>query len=91
MIGHSHPTIDKLEFIMLKKVLASGYLSENRYVRNLEKELKDFIEARFAVATNSGTSALHILLLGLNISGSDEVIMPSYVCSSLLNAIVIFS
>jgi len=34
------------------------------------------------VACSSGTTALHLALIGLNVRSCDEVIMPSYVCSS---------
>jgi perosamine synthetase len=40
-----------------------------------------------AVATNTGTAALHLCLLGLGIGDGDEVITPGYVCTAVLNAI----
>lgn len=88
MIEHSRPTIEQSDFAILKNVLHSSHLSENGLVRNFEAKLKNFIGTKFAVATNSGTSALHLTLLGLNISRGSEVILPSYVCSSVLNAII---
>jgi perosamine synthetase len=35
----------------------------------------------------SGTAALHLALLALGVGPGDEVIMPSYVCTALLNAV----
>lgn len=88
MIEHSRPTIEKSDFEILKNVLHSSHLSENGLVGNFETKLKNFIGTKFAIATNSGTSALHLTLLGLDIAKGDEVILPSYVCSSVLNAVM---
>jgi perosamine synthetase len=41
----------------------------------------------YAIATSSGTAALHLSLLALDIGQADEVIIPSYVCTALLNAV----
>ena len=88
MIGHSRPTVSKSDGRILQKVLSSAQLCENGCVRDLERRLKEFIGTRFALAANSGTSALHLILLGLGVNKGDRVLIPSYVCSSLLNAIM---
>jgi dTDP-4-amino-4,6-dideoxygalactose transaminase len=40
-----------------------------------------------SVAVSSGTAAIHLSLLALAIGKGDEVIIPSYVCTALLNAV----
>lgn len=87
MIPHSKPTINCADYRALEGVLSSAYLSDKKYVKDLETGFKDFIGTKFAIATNSGTSALHLILLGLNVARNNQVILPSYVCSSVLNAI----
>lgn len=62
-------------------------LAQGRRVEKLELDLAGFIGARFAVALNSGTSALHLALLALKIKPGDEVVTSSYVCTGVLNAI----
>jgi dTDP-4-amino-4,6-dideoxygalactose transaminase len=57
-------------------------------VKRFEEELAHYIGVKGAVATSSGTSALHLALLALEIKEGDEVLIPSYVCSALLNAIL---
>jgi len=57
-------------------------------VKRFEDELAQFVGVKGAVATSSGTSALHLALLALDIKEGDEVLIPSYVCSALLNAIL---
>lgn len=86
-IPHSKPTIGKEEIRAVNSVLRSSYLSSGALTKKLEEEFARFIGMPFAVATNSGTSALHLALLGLKIGPDDEVIIPSYVCTAVLNAV----
>ncbi len=44
--------------------------------QKLESEFAKFTEKKYAVALNSGTSALHLALLSLGIGKGDEVIVP---------------
>ncbi|MDY7030958.1 MAG: DegT/DnrJ/EryC1/StrS family aminotransferase [Thermodesulfobacteriota bacterium] len=87
IIQHSKPTLDDKDCDAVSAVLRSGHLSLGEYVRMFEAELSQRIGVKGAVATNSGTSALHLALLSFDIGEGDEVIIPSYVCSALLNAI----
>jgi 8-amino-3,8-dideoxy-alpha-D-manno-octulosonate transaminase len=47
-------------------------------VLSFEKMLAKYINSRFALAVNSGTSALKLALAALNIKQGDEVILPGY-------------
>ncbi len=51
---------------------ASFILGEE--VAEFEKEFADYCEAKHCVALNSGTSALHLALLGVGVQPGDEVI-----------------
>jgi len=44
-------------------------------------------DAAGAVATSSGTAALHLALLALGVGPGDEVVIPGYVCTAVLNAV----
>lgn len=46
-----------------------------------------FLGRPHAIAASSGTAALHLVLAALGIGPGDEVILPSFVCSALLNAV----
>ena len=54
-----------------------GYFGLAAKVDQFEQELKNFLGASFAVATNSGTHAMHLALDALGINKGDEVIVPS--------------
>ena len=52
-----------------------------------EKEFAAFIGMEHCVMVSNGTTALQVALSALGVGPGDEVIMPSYVCTALLNAV----
>jgi dTDP-4-amino-4,6-dideoxygalactose transaminase len=64
----------------IEKILKTGKV--NYWTGDLglkfEEEWAKWCNARFAVSTTNGTSALHTALAGLGIGPGDEVIVPSY-------------
>lgn len=87
MIAHSRPTVDKEEINAVCAVLKGRLISEGSLTKKLEKRFSGYIGRRYTLATNSGTSALHLALLALKVKPKDEIIMPSFVCSAVLNAV----
>ena len=87
MITHSKVVLDEEDLAGVTKVLRSGLLVQGRYVSSLEHNIASFVGVNHAVAVSSGTAALHLSLLSLGIGDGSEVIIPSYVCTALLNAI----
>ena len=71
----------------VEEVLRSGQLAGGPKVLEFERRFAHAIGMSDAVAVNSGTSGLHLVLSGLGIGVGDEVIIPSYVCSALLHAV----
>ena len=87
MINHSKPTLTQEDYEAVLEVLQSGHLVQGNSVSAFEQYLSSFIGVSEGVAVSSGTAALHLSLLALGIGGGDEVIIPSYVCPALLNAV----
>jgi len=86
-IRHSYPTLDKKEQGILEKVISTRCLSEGKYIKAFEEVVSKSIGVKYAILVNSGTSAIHLCLLSLGLGSGDEVIVPSFVCTALLNAI----
>ena len=87
IIPHSRPTIGLEEAQAVSAVIESGYIAEGEMVNQFESTFAKFLGVEHAMSTNSGTSALHLALLAMGVRAGDEVIIPSYVCSALLNAV----
>jgi len=87
VIPHSRPHLSDSDTRAVAAVLKSGQLSQGPMVNMFETEFANFIGKKKAVATSSGTSALHLALLALDIKEQDEVIIPSFVCAAVLNAV----
>ena len=86
IIPHNKPCLDEKEVKAIEKIIKSQWLIMGQEVKKLEDNIKKLTQKRFALAVNSGTSALHLCLIALGIGSSDEVIIPTYTCSALLNA-----
>jgi len=86
-ISHSKPTLGAEEARAVAEVVASGNIAEGQIVDKFEKAFADYLGIEYAVSTGSGTAALHLSLLAMGVGPGDEVILPSYVCSALLNAV----
>lgn len=50
---------------------------QNSY-KQLEKEYAEYVKSKYAVSCNTGTAALHLALLALDIGKGDEVIVPDF-------------
>jgi len=88
LIHHSMPTLGDGEARALARVVASGYLSRGPEVERFERVMAERLGRRGAVAVGSGTQALELALRVLGVGPGDEVILPSYTCSAVLDAVL---
>jgi len=86
-IPHSRLALGAGAAEAISDVISSGFIAEGAVARKFEQSFADYFDVRHAVVTNSGTSALHLSLLALGVGPQDEVIIPSFVCGALLNAV----
>lgn len=86
-ILHNQPTIDGEEIEAVARVIRTNWIIAGAEVEDFERHMRQLINSAYAVAVNSGTSALHVSLLALGIEADDEVILPSYTSADILNAI----
>ncbi len=65
-----------------------SYWATGPEIDQFEKELARFIGTKHAVVFNSGTSALHAMLLSFGIQPDDEVIIPSFTFVATANSLL---
>ena len=71
------PEKDKKEIsAKVEEILSTGQLTLGKYNRQFEEEFARYIGTEYALAVNSGTSALEIILRALDIEGH-SVIVPT--------------
>ena len=88
MIPISKPFIGKEEKAAVLAVLESGYLVQGPRAAELEKRFAELCQTKHAVATSSGTTALHVALLAHEIGPGDEVITTPFTFIASVNAIL---
>src|SRR5512139_944889 len=78
MISISRPQIGEEEKAAVMKVLESGQLAQGPRVQEFEEKFAAWSNTKYAVATSSGTTALHVALLAHGIGEGDEVITTAF-------------
>ncbi|MBN1479374.1 DegT/DnrJ/EryC1/StrS family aminotransferase [candidate division KSB1 bacterium] len=84
----SHPYLTSSEKRLVLQVLNGAQLSLGPRLDEFEHRLADYVGATYAVAVNSGTSALHLCIKSLNIREGDEVITTPFSFIASANCIL---
>jgi perosamine synthetase len=88
MIPIAQPLMGEEEKEAVIAVLESGMLAQGPKVEEFEKAFAAMCGVRHAVATSSGTTALHLALLAHGIGPGDEVITSPFTFISSANSIL---
>jgi len=87
LIPHSRPWLTKEDFIKINEILESGLIATGDKVIDFENSLNKYFRTKNSVVTSSGTNALIMALKILEVNKNDEVILPSYVCDSVIESV----
>lgn len=87
LIPHSRPTLGEEEAAAAAAVVRSGHVAQGPIAEQFERELAARCGRPTAAVTGSGTAGLYLALRALDTGPGREVVIPSYVCSALLNAV----
>jgi perosamine synthetase len=72
------PEITDADREAVMEVLRTPQLSMGPKVGEFEQAICDYTGSKYAVAVNSGTSALRIAVRALGLEPGDEVVLPSF-------------
>lgn len=86
-IPHNKPTIDSHDTQAVLQTLKSGFIAQGANVALFENLLSKHTGISRSAVVSNGTTAIYLSLLALGVKKNDEVILPTYVCSALLNSI----
>lgn len=87
MLLVSEPMLGQEEAAAVADVIASGWISMGRRVREFERVFADLHAATDAVAVSSCTAGLHLALIALGVGPEDEVLVPSLTFAATVNAV----
>lgn len=83
------PVLNGREKEYVMDCLDSNWISsQGTYVEKFETVLNEICDTEFCISTSSGTTALHLALLTLDIGIGDEVIVPNLTFGASVNSII---
>ena len=88
MLGFQPPAIDEREIEAVAETLRSGWLTTGPRSAELEQRTSEYLEAEHVLALASGTAALHLALVALDVGSGDEVITTPITWPATANVIV---
>ena len=90
MIRHSSSSVNKSDFRYINKLAQDNYVGYGALSRELERRLAGKFSREEAILTGSGEDALALALHQLQSCNpnKDEVVVSSYVCAAVVNAVL---
>jgi dTDP-4-amino-4,6-dideoxygalactose transaminase len=82
------PTWGRPEEAAVRRALRSGWITMGQEVLGFEQDLAALVGARYAVAVNSATAALHLSLLAAGVQPGEPVVVPVYTFTASAGAIL---
>ena len=87
-IVQHRPTFEKEEAdATYKYMLEDSFITEYKKTEELENIIQSYLNCKHSIMTTSGTCAIILSLMALNLNIGDEVIVPNYTMMATVNAI----
>ncbi|HOM31708.1 MAG TPA: UDP-4-amino-4,6-dideoxy-N-acetyl-beta-L-altrosamine transaminase [Acetomicrobium flavidum] len=88
LLSYGHQYIDEDDIKAVVEVLRSDWLTTGPKVAEFEKRFAEMVGAKYAVAVNSGTAALHAAAFAAGIGSGDEVITTPMTFAASANCVL---
>jgi dTDP-4-amino-4,6-dideoxygalactose transaminase len=85
----ARPDVGSEELGAVAAVIESGMLTMGPCVPEFEEAIARACEVREAVAVSSGTAALHLAVLALDLQPGDEIVVPAYTFPATANVVAL--
>ena len=82
------PSFGEEELIAIQDPIKTGWLTQGKHVKEFEDNFAAIHDVKYALATSSCTTALHLMLAAVGIGPGDEVIVPSFTWVSTANSVL---
>lgn len=88
LLPYGHQWIDEEDIKAVTEVLRSDWITQGPKVTEFEKKFASYVGARYAVAVNSGTAALHAACFAAQIEKGDEAITSPITFAASANCVL---
>jgi UDP-4-amino-4,6-dideoxy-N-acetyl-beta-L-altrosamine transaminase len=85
-LPYGRQDIDAGDLAAVAEALQADYLTTGPMVGEFEREFAGSVGARYAVVSNSGTAALHLACMALDLGPGDSVVVPAVTFLATANA-----
>jgi len=92
IIPYGRQHIDSQDIRFVSKALKEDLITTGRYVKKFENKISQFLKVKYTITCNSGTSALHLAFMAIDLKKNDTIVMPAinfiavYNMARLMNA-----
>ncbi|WP_435166664.1 aminotransferase class I/II-fold pyridoxal phosphate-dependent enzyme [Candidatus Pelagibacter bacterium nBUS_28] len=76
-IPYSRQLIDKKDSKLVLSSLSNDLITTGPFVEKFENNLKKYLKCKFSYVCSSGTAAIHLAMLSLNLKKNDIILMPA--------------
>jgi perosamine synthetase len=87
-IAISRPSTGEEEWQALREPIMSGWLTQGSKVAAFERAFAERHRVKYALATTSCTTALHLILAAMEMGPGDEVIVPAFTWVATANVVL---
>jgi dTDP-4-amino-4,6-dideoxygalactose transaminase len=77
IIPYGRQCIDNQDIKLVSKALREDLITTGNYVEKFENKISNYLNVRYALSCNSGTSAIHLAYMAIGLKKDDVVIMPA--------------
>ena len=91
-IPYGRQYIDSRDIKSVSQALKQNLITTGNYVKKFEDKISKFLKVKYVASCNSGTSALHLAFMAIDLRENDVIIMPAinfvaaYNMAKLMNA-----
>jgi len=77
LIPYGKQFIDHKDKKIVFNALSNDLITTGPYVKKLERELKKYLKCKYSFTCSSGTAAIHLAMMSLDLKKDDIILMPA--------------
>ena len=77
LIPYGKQFIDKKDKSLVIESLSNDFITTGPLVKKFENQIKKYLKSKYSYVCSSGTAALHLAMMSLNLKKNDIILMPA--------------